>query len=620
MTVPFTRKHIRFSAIICFALIQQYSFAQIDSSERETPKSHNIIQLALNAITKKLPDSATEATLLNVRSEVSFLPYQGKTIRRIIIKRYGFDKIFSDTSTRLSYWGTKILNNLHVDTKEEVIRNNLFIKEKTGINANKLADNERYLRSLEFMQDARIIINEISNAPDSVDLLLVTKDLFSIAGELSEVSKNQFKGEIGEANLLGMGQKIQLSTLIEQSRKPTVGFEFLYSKNSIAHSFINASVGYTTINPNLNDGLQNEQAWHIQFERPLVSQYAHFAGALLIGHNQSYNNYQYPDSSFYNYSYSKYDIWLGYNLGVNALLNNTSKKDRQFVGLRYFQNSFTQTPFQIKDPYNFKFSNRQALLGQFTFFRQNFYKTNYIYGFGTTEDVPNGYNVALTAGWYKQANLKRTYTDIDANYYVANHKGYFIRYFVRAGTFINHGRWEDAGLLLGASVFSRLFVRRSIKIRQYIGLSYTRLFNRTGIDPLRIDNPFGLRYFNSDSIIGSQRVGLHTETFFFLKYKLLGFKFAPFAFSDATLLTPLNENFSKSNLYYSIGSGVRTRNENLIFETIELRFIYFPRKAVQNNSFKITFATNIRFKYNNNYVKAPSIIQLNNDNSNNNIY
>ena len=160
----------------------------------------------------------------------------------------------------------------------------------------------------------------------------------------------------------------------------------------------------------------------------------------------------------------------------------------------------------------------------------------------------------------------------------------------------------------------------SIKIRQYIGLSDTRLFNKTGIDPLRIDNPFGLRYFNSDSIIGSQRVSLHTETFFFLKYKLLGFKFAPFAFSDATLLTPLNEKFSKSNLYYSIGSGVRTRNENLIFETIELRFIYFPRKAVQNNSFKITFTTNIRFKYNSNYVKAPSIIQLNNDNSNNNIY
>lgn len=615
----FTKNQILFFATICFFLIQQYGFAQIDSTKIEVRKNHNIIQLALNAITKKLSDSAAEAALLNVRSEVYFLPYQGKIIRRIIIKRYGFDKIFSDTSTRLSYLGTKILNSLHTNTREEVIRNNLFIKEKTSINAYKLADNERYLRSLEFMQDARIIINDIPNITDSVDLLVITKDLFSITGDLSEVSKNRFQAKIGEANFLGMGQKIQLSTLIEQSRKPTVGFEFLYSKNSIAHSFINANIVYTTINPSLNNGLRNEHAWYIQLERPLVSQYAHFAGALLVGQNQSYNNYQYPDSSFYRYNYYKYDMWLGYNLGVNALLNNTSKKDRQFIGLRYFQNSFAEVPYQIKDPYNFKFSNRQALLGQFTFFRQHFYKTNYIYGFGTTEDVPAGYNIALTAGWYKQANLKRTYTDINANYYVATHKGDFIQYFTRAGTFIHNGQWQDAGFLLGANVFSRLFVHRSLKIRQYIGLSYTRLFNITGIEPLRIDNAFGLRYFNADSITGTQRISLHTETFFFLKYKLLGFKFAPFAFGEATLLTPPNQKFASSDLYYNIGSGVRTRNENLIFETIELRFIYFPRKAAQNNSFKIAFTTNIRFRYNSNYVNAPDIVQFNNDN-NNNIY
>ena len=154
----FTKNQILFFATICFFLIQQYGFAQTDSTKIEVRKNHNIIQLALNAITKKLSDSAAEAALLNVRSEVYFLPYQGKIIRRIIIKRYGFDKIFSDTSTRLSYLGTKILNSLHTNTREEVIRNNLFIKEKTSINAYKLADNERYLRSLEFMQDARIII------------------------------------------------------------------------------------------------------------------------------------------------------------------------------------------------------------------------------------------------------------------------------------------------------------------------------------------------------------------------------------------------------------------------------------------------------------------------------
>ena len=615
MAVLPTKKWILFFTAIYFFLWQQYAFAQIDSTKIEARKSHNIIQLAINAITKKTP--AAEEALLNVGSEVYFFPYQGKVIRRIEIIGYGFDKMTSDTLTRFSYWGTQILNSLHVNTREKVMRNNLFIKEKTSVNAYKLADNERYLRSLEFIQDARIMVSDIPNVADSVDLFVITKDLFSLTGGLSKVSKTQLKMKVGEANFLGMGQKIQLSTFAERGRKPTMGFEFLYSKNSIAHSFVNANVAYTSISPSLNNGLQNEHAWYIQLERPLVSQYTHFAGALLVGHNQSHNNYQYPDSSFYRYSYYKYDTWLGYNLGGNGLLNNVLKKDRQFVGLRYFQNAFIQVPYQIKDLYNFKFSNQQALLMQFTFFRQNFYKTNYIYGFGITEDVSVGYNIALTAGWYKQADLKRIYMDIDANYYVPTHKGGFIQYFARVGTFINHKQWEDVGFLIGARAFSRLATYRNVKLRQYIRLSYTQLLNRTGIDPLRIDNSFGLRYFNSDSVVGSRRMSLHSETFFFLKYRLLGFKFAPFVFSDATLLTPLNEKFSKSNLYYSIGGGVRTRNENLIFETVELRFIYFPRKVAYNSLFKVIFATNIRFKYNSNYVKPPSIIQLNSDGGNN---
>lgn len=611
---------MNFSILICIILfIHNHSFAQKDSTKKETPKNHNIFRLALNAISKKSPDSVTEASILNTKSETPFMQYQGKNIRHIIIKPYGFDKIFADTTKRINYFGTKILNYLHTNTKEQVIRNNLFITEKSTINAYKLADNERYLRSLEFIQDARIIVNTIPNEPDSVDIFIITKDLFSLTAGLGELSKNRFKAQIGDANILGIGQKLQFSTLLEKNRIPNFGFEFLYSKNSIAHSFINANFSFSTINSNLNNGQQNENAWYIQLQRPLVSQYSHFAGALTIGQNRPYNTYRIQDSLFYKYNYYKYDAWLGYNLGVKKFLNNTAIKNRQFVGVRYFTTNFTQLPYQIKDPYNFKFSNQQALLAQFTFFRQNFYKTNYIYGLGTTEDVPNGHNIAFTTGWYQQSTLKRFYLGIDANRYIATNQGDFIQYFLRTRTFINQKQWQDAGLLFGTSVYSRLVVYRNLKIRQYIGLSYTKLFNRIGLDPLRIDNPYGLRYFSSDAITGDQRISLHAETSFFITYKLLGFKFAPFTFGDISLLTPENKMLAKSDIYYGTGGGIRARNENLIFGTIELRFIYFPRKTEQTNSFKLSLSTNILFKYNSNYVKTPDIIQFNND-SNNNIY
>ncbi len=196
--------------------------------------------------------------------------------------------------------------------------------------------------------------------------------------------------------------------------------------------------------------------------------------------------------------------------------------------------------------------------------------------------MPYGYNVALTGGWFKQDDLSRPYAGVNANRYVYTGKGAFIQYFLQAGSFFYKGNMNDATLLIGAGMFSRIVYIRDIKLRQYLNISYTRLYNRLGLDPLGINNPFGLRYFSSDSATGDRRLSLHTETNSFLNYKILGFKMGPFAFADMCLLTPENESLDKTDAYWGFGGGVRTRNEDLVFGTIELRFAWFPRKIDQN--------------------------------------
>jgi len=543
------------------------------------------------------------------------MPYEGKVIRHIIVKAYGFEQTFTDTSKRLQYFGTKLLNQAHRKTRDWVVRNSLFIKENTVLNPFKLADNERLIRSLNFIQDARILVNFLPDNEDSVDLVVVVKDLFSIGGALNSlgVAPTSVRGNVSEANFLGMGQRIQGGVILEQTRNPTFGYQLLYSKANIGRSFVNATLSYTQINGDLFDGTPDEQARFIRLDRPLYAPYAHLAGGFTMGDFQSFNRYNHPDSLFYKYHYQVHDGWLGWNLGGDRFLSNTSVRDRKFVSLRYFRNHFYQTPDQIGDKFNFRFNDREAVLGQFTFFRQDFYKTNYIYGFGTTEDVPQGYNVAVTSGWYKQLHLERPYAGVDANSYVVTRKGGFIQYFLRSGAFLHQGQVQDASVLVGSSYYSPLFLFKHVKIRQYINLSYTRQFNRVGIDPLTINNVFGLRYFSGDSTFGAQRMTFHSETTFFLNYKLLGFKFAPFAFGDLSLLTPDNAKFDKSSLYHGLGAGMRARNENLIFQTIELRAVWFPRKTEQNSSFKIMLNTGIQFRYNSTYVKAPDVIYLNTD-------
>ena len=552
---------------------------------------------------------------LNTKSESPFKPYEGKIIRNIYIRGYGFEQTFTDTSKRLQYFGTNLLNHLHRKTRDWVIRDALFIKEGTPVNAYKLADNERLIRSQNFIQDARILVTPVPDNGDSVDLVVVVKDLFSIGGALGSLGYPPFsiQGNISEANFLGMGQRVQLGANVQQARDPVFGPQFLYSKSNISHSFVTATASYTQINSNVYNGTPNETAWFVQLDRPLYAPYAHLAGGLRIGDFEDFNVYHQADSLFFKYHYHTHDGWIGWNLGSDRFLSNTAVRDRKFIAVRYFRNDFDSVPKQVGNTFNFRFNDREAALTSFTFFRQDFYKTNYVYGFGTTEDLPVGYNVAFTSGWYRQLYLDRLYAGVDANEFVVSKRGAFAQLFLRSGVFMYRGKAQDASILIGVSYYSPLFVWPNLKVRQYVNFSFTRQINRVGIDPLTINNVFGLRYFTGDSTNGTQRITIHSETTFYLNYKFLGFKFAPFAFGDLSFLTPESGALLKSGLYHGVGAGVRTRNENLVFNTIELRAVYFPRKTMQNNSFKIMVNTGIQFRYNSTYVRQPDVVFLNTD-------
>ena len=258
------------------------------------------------------------------------------------------------------------------------------------------------------------------------------------------------------------------------------------------------------------------------------------------------------------------------------------------------------------------FNTSRAALAQLTLFRQDYYKTQYIYGFGTTEDLPYGYNIAITAGWHEQLQLQRPYAGINASRYIATGQGDFIQLFLRTGGFLYQNKVQDGSFLLGATAFSRIFFLNSTKIREYVNASYTHLYNRVTYAPLRINNYYGPRGFQSDSAYGSRRLSIQLETEFYLKPKFFGFQFAPFPYTDFTVITPEKGPYSKSSLYTSLGGGVRARNERLVFETIELRAYFFPIAPTNMKGFKIILTPNVRFRYTSNYINAPDVVQLNN--------
>jgi hypothetical protein len=67
----------------------------------------------------------------------------------------------------------------------------------------------------------------------------------------------------------------------------------------------------------------------------------------------------------------------------------------------------------------------------------------------------------------------------------------------------------------------------------------------------------------------------------------------------------------KDDPYFGMGGGFRSRNENLVFGTMEVRFTYYPRTVQDIKSFAISVRSNLRAKYSATFVKPPSFIRYN---------
>jgi hypothetical protein len=578
----------------------------------DSAKRRRVIQNIKNTkVSKRLVKSITRKQSTNptatIKSEDFFLPYEGKIIRRIMIRQVGFEKNVLDTTHSFKSTLTRIGNKLHGKSKDWVIRDNLFIRENKAINPYRMADNERYLRDLDFILDAKFFILPLNHTEDSVDVIVMTKDVFSVGGSFNPRSATATRVRIYDNNLFGYGQRVQFMGHVENGRDPAFGYEFLYRKNSVGGSFITATGAYTQLNTGSSYGLEQEKAYYIKLDRPLVSPYTRFAGGVELSRNWSNNVYNTPDSLFWKYRYVVRDFWMGYNIGAKA---HYRYRSRHFLAIRAFDQHFTRPPLQTLEENHPIYSNRTYFLGGLTFFKQNFYTARYIYGFGRTEDVPYGHSISGYIGWARQLGVERPYLGLDIGKSIVSPRGQFYNLMFRAGAF-NNGGLEDAAILISGTLTSRLIAYRKLLIRQILGGDVTYVHNQKTSLPLDINNEFGLRGFTADSLWGTKRFHVNGETHVFTPLELLGFKFAPFVYSEIAWLAPENQTMFKSKPYFGIGGGVRTRNENLVFGTIELRLMYYPRTYQEISSFNVKVSSNLRVKYTASFVRAPSFVLYN---------
>ncbi len=526
------------------------------------------IKAARKPLTKKLYDFVVVAPdkpnnkEIDKESDENYTNYTGKKIRNIEVKRLDvFGTSINNPGSQSSGKSGNILNKTHINTLEGIIRKNLLFKSGDNVSPLVLSDNERILRQLSFIDDARILVVPVSD--EEADIVVVTKDVYSLGASYNYRGFERGNLSVFEKNIFGIGHELEFDFPFDTEKSKYPGFGLSYQIDNIKKSFINLNTFYL-------NGL-GQTSYGFSFDRPLISSTTKYAGGISV--TQMYTSEDFDTMEVAEpLSYNLQDYWLS-----RSFLFNTKDVKRIILGGRYYNNNIFEHPEIFSDSY-YKFQQYKIFLTSIAFSHQKYYKTNLIYGYGRTEDVPYGAMIRFTGGREFNEFKNRTYLGSDISFGKSFHKlGYFYSY-VALGGYLTAEETEQGIFAIRMNYFSNLVSAGRNKIRNFVTADYSRGFGRYSDEYLRFIPENGFTGFRNDSIRGTQRFSISLESVLFSPSNLLGFRFAYYGFADLGYLADYNEDLSDGFILSAIGIGVRVRNDNLLFNTLQIRIAFFPNK------------------------------------------
>lgn len=521
--------------------------------------SKTIFTKALFDLVIVKPDTANQKRITN-RSDERFRPFRGIRIRKIIIQRLNaFGANISNPGLYQPKGLEKLLNETHVNTNEKIIRKNLIFNEGDSISPLKLADNERLLRQLPYIDDATIIIVPVST--EEVDVIVVTKDVYSIGADYTLKSKTKGSFWLFDKNIFGSGHEFRIEIPYSGSSNDSPGIGLTYSVNNIKKSFINMDLNYY-------NGL-GKKSYTVTLYRNLVTSETKYAGGILL--RQMYTSADLdtlPIPQPLQYSYQ--DLWL-----MRSFLIDRNSVTRIIGGLRFINDNIYERP-QIDPNSYYALQRKELFLGSITFSRQKFYKSNLIYSYGKAEDIPYGGLFRITGGIERNEFKNRAYLSADGAIGGSLPKLGYLQLSTGLGSFLRDGTPEQGELISKLVYVSNLIFLGTYKIRNFVNMDYTKGFNRYSDEYMRMTREKGFTGFRNDSIKAVQRVRLNLESVLFSPLNYYGFRFAFFGFADMAFVKGPNQFTSRGLLLSAVGIGIRIRNDNLVFSTFQVRLGFFP--------------------------------------------
>ncbi len=534
-------------------------------------------------------------------SQFRFTPYSGNIINPMEYKKLPvFGSSINDTSYYKANKYVHFLNKSHINTNRVVIRRNLTFRRNEVLDPLELIDSERLLRSRKYIKDARIVVDSTSSS-DSVAVHVVTKDIFPYSASYRPSNNNGALFGISTYNFLGVGHEVEINAVKHG------GAEYFYSIKNIGGSFTDIYLNYSRHRSKRGQGLI--------VDKQFLTIDTRVAGGLEWS-NYDYNYAEYPldsdeaDGTLFHYSLHTRDIWIGRSFDTRVNLKKYGfSGDNQFVlSARVNLQDYYDKPLVTVDS-NYVYQDRNDYLIQAGFSSRVYYQDSYVVNFGRTEDIPTGTTIGFTAGFQEREFENRYYlgAQFSKGGYI-NGFGYLNTIYALGG-FIDNGL-EDVIFTASAEYFSGLKRLGRLRFRQFVNSTFSYVFVPSSDYQLWGQGDLGVRGVSSYYLKATSHFSINLESLFFTSKYILGFRVAFFGFLDGAFASnSYNPEFG-TDTYSGFGAGLRFRNDNLAFPTMNIRLGYYPSTPYKANTSYADFSTSADLRIREFRFGAPEIVEF----------
>lgn len=528
--------------------------------EEEVESQRGWLSRTLHRFFGRAPQSGEELSGRAEQSLDPFAEFAGRTIEVVIVQPVlRFDPAVADSSSSAA-WLSSLARRVTSYTHESIIRQYLLFASNDELDPYELADSERMLRQLSYINDARLVVLPVGGVGDGVAVIVEYRDRWPYGVSGTIITEDRYDVSFYTQNLGGAGVLFDNKIIRNNNGDPATGYRGRLAKGNLGGTFIDVAVEY-------EDSWQ-EQDFRVGFDRREVHPQIRYVGGVSWQKRDDRENEGKDEPRVFEQSRA----WAGrvFQLSRDPTLR-TGLRRALTPALSYARRWFSDRPGVAADS-NRSYHHSQTWLGALTYQRITDYKISYLFQMGEVEDIPAGFSAQMSAGYDDGEYLNRTSGWLDFGGSVVRERGDVLMGTAACGGYLRKDGFEDGLFDVVGAYFTPLLGKGRYRHRTFFRFRYTYGINRTTEGGLQLGRAANYRSIESPGVRGNQRYMATVEFRLFTPWRLFGFHVMSFGFADVGGVGASKDPIFEQKVYSSLGMGVRVQNPDLVLPSFEFRF------------------------------------------------